>query len=132
MNSNENEKKANLVPRMERCARYLISDPAQYRGHWRDLKPDARELRLEIGCGKGSFTVETAAAHPEVLFVAVERVADCLLLAMEKVMARGLDNVVFVCDDAARLGRCLPLARWTGCTSTSATPGPAKSTPNGG
>lgn len=35
--------------------------------------------------------------------MAVERVPDCLLLAMEKVMARGLNNVVFVCDDAARL-----------------------------
>ncbi|MEG0598423.1 MAG: tRNA (guanosine(46)-N7)-methyltransferase TrmB, partial [Oscillospiraceae bacterium] len=36
--------------------------------------PNAKELRLEIGCGKGRFTCETAKLNPEVLFVAIERV----------------------------------------------------------
>ena len=96
-------KKKNLIPRMERCAAVQEKDPCAMRGHWRDrLTPDC-PLCVEIGCGKGRFTVETAAAHPEALFVAVERVPDCLLLAMEKGMAQALTNVVFVCDDAARL-----------------------------
>ena len=34
-------KKPNLVPRMERCARFLIQAPEEQRGHWRELKPDA-------------------------------------------------------------------------------------------
>lgn len=96
-------KKKNLGPRMERVAALLEPSPAQRRGDWRSYKPDCSALWLELGCGKGTFTVETAAAHPEVLYVAVERVADCLLLAMEKAQARGLDNVLFICDDAARL-----------------------------
>ena len=96
-------RKKNRIPRMERCAAIQEKQPYDMPGRWRErLTPDC-PLYLEIGCGKGTFTVETAAAHPEVLFVAVERVPDCLLLAMEKVMARGLRNVVFVCDDAARL-----------------------------
>ena len=96
-------KKKNLIPRMERCAAVQEKNPYAMRGHWRDrLRPDC-PLWVEIGCGKGRFTVETAAANPDTLFVAVERVPDCLLLAMEKGMARALDNVVFVCDDAARL-----------------------------
>lgn len=96
-------KKKNLIPRMERCAAVQEKDPYAMRGRWREwLTPDC-ELCLEIGCGKGTFTVETAAAHPERLFVAVERVADCLLLAMEKGMRKELRNVVFVCDDAAQL-----------------------------
>ena len=49
-------KKKNLVPRMERCAAQLIRDPYEHRGHWRDLMPQARELRGELGCGKGRFT----------------------------------------------------------------------------
>ena len=96
-------KKKNLIPRMERVAALQEKDPYARRGSWRSWKPDCTQLRLEIGCGKGTFTVETAAANPDVLFVAVERVADCILLAMEKAQARGLTNVVFVCDDAARL-----------------------------
>lgn len=97
-------KKKNLIPRMERCATLQEKNPYEMRGRWRErLTPDC-QLHVEIGCGKGRFTVEMAAAHPEVLFVAVERVPDCLLLAMEKVLASGLQNVVFVCEDAARLG----------------------------
>lgn len=96
-------KKPNLVPRMERCARYLISDPAQYRGHWRDLKPDARELRLEIGCGKGRFSAETAQQNPDVLYIALERVPDAMVIAMERSMEKGLDNIFFIDGDAALL-----------------------------
>ena len=96
-------KKPNLVPRMERCARYLISDPAQYRGHWRELKPDARELRLEIGCGKGRFSAETAQQNPDVLYIALERVPDAMVIAMERSMEKGLDNIFFIDGDAALL-----------------------------
>lgn len=96
-------KKKNLIPRMERCAAIQEKNPYEMRGRWREWLTPECELCLEIGCGKGAFTVETAAAHPDRLFVAVERVADCLLLAMERGMNRELHNVVFVCDDAARL-----------------------------
>ena len=75
-------KKANLVPRMERCSEFLVSSPIEYRGHWRDLKPDAQELRLELGCGKGRFTAETAQQNPQVLYIAVERVPDAMIVAM--------------------------------------------------
>ena len=60
-------KKPNLIPRMERCAAYQVKEPESWRGRWRErLTPDC-ELRLELGCGKGRFTCETAAQEPEVL-----------------------------------------------------------------
>ena len=96
-------KKKNLVPRMERCAAVHVQDGFLLRGNWRSLLPGARELRLELGCGKGRFTVETAAAEPEVLFIAIERVADALVVAMERAVAAGLKNVFFVVGDAAAL-----------------------------
>ena len=96
-------KKKNLVPSMERCAAVHVEDGFFMRGHWRDLLPGATELRVELGCGKGRFTVETAAAEPEVLFIAIERVADALVVAMERAMAAGLKNVFFVVGDAAAL-----------------------------
>ena len=96
-------KKVNLLARMERCAQYLIQAPEEYRGHWRDLKPDAAELRLELGCGKGRFTAETAAANPDVLYIALERVPDAMIIAMERVQEKGLNNVFFIDGDAAQL-----------------------------
>ena len=96
-------KKKNLIPRMERCAAYLIADPYDRRGFWRALLPEARELRVELGCGKGRFTVETAKAEPDVLFVAVERVPDAMVVAMERAAREELRNVFFVDADVNQL-----------------------------
>lgn len=96
-------KKPNLIPRMERCAQFLISDPFAQKGHWKELKPDATALWLELGCGKGRFTAETARQNPDVLYIAVERVPDAMIIAMERVAAFGLTNVFFVDGDAALL-----------------------------
>lgn len=59
-------KKKNLLPRMEACSSLLVADPRALRGRWRELLPDARELRVELGCGKGRFTVDTALSEPDV------------------------------------------------------------------
>lgn len=88
---------------MERCEAYRIKDPCDRRGQWRALMPAARELRVELGCGKGRFTVETAKAEPDVLFIAVERVADAMVVAMERAAREGLRNVFFVDADVNRL-----------------------------
>ena len=96
-------KKPNLIPRMERCAEYLITDPEAWRGRWREKLSPNCALRLELGCGKGRFTCETAAAEPDVLFVAVERVPDAMVIAMERAKAVGLANVFFIDADVARL-----------------------------
>lgn len=96
-------KKKNLGPRLERCGELLISSPEQLRGNWRARLNPGCQLRVELGCGKGRFTAETALANPDVLFVAVERVADAMVIAMERVKSAELTNVLFVIGDAARL-----------------------------
>ncbi len=96
-------KRNNLEPRMEACAAIWLRDAKALRGKWRTLMPEARELRLEIGCGKGKFTVETAAAEPDVLLIAVERVQEAMLLGMERALEMGLKNVYFLSLDAAQI-----------------------------
>lgn len=98
-------KKKNLLPRMDACGALLVRDPQTERGCWRERKPGAIRLRLELGCGKGRFTAETAAAHPDDLYVAVERVPDAMVIAMERCRALGLTNVFFIDGDAAALDR---------------------------
>ena len=93
----------NLAPRMEACEAVWIHEPQALRGNWRSLMPGCRELRVEVGCGKGKFTVETAEAEPDVLLIAIERVQDALVLAMEAAIQKGLKNVFFVSLDAANI-----------------------------
>lgn len=96
-------KKKNLIPRMDRCGDRLIRDPYEHPGKWRELMPEARELRLELGCGKGRFTAGIAAAEPDVLFIAVEMVPDAMVVAMERCVNAGLTNVFFVDANADQL-----------------------------
>lgn len=88
---------------MQACERVWIHEPQSLRGNWRSLMPGCRELRVEVGCGKGKFTVETAQSEPDVLLIAIERVQDALVLAMESAMRLELKNVFFVSLDAANI-----------------------------
>jgi tRNA (guanine-N7-)-methyltransferase len=96
-------KRQNLAPRMAACESVWLRDAQKLRGNWRSLMPQARALYLEVGCGKGKFTVETAAANPEVLIIAVERVQEAMILAMEKALEMNLKNVFFLSMDASAL-----------------------------
>ena len=113
-------KKKNLAPRMETCGALLVTDPAAEKGRWREHKPDAVRLRLELGCGKGRFTAETAAAHPEDLYVAIERVPDAMVIAMERCRDLGLSNVFLSTVTPPRWSGTLPPVRWTSSISISA------------
>ena len=94
-------KKIHLEPRMEACAAWQVADPKAMQGRWRDLCPGCTALWVEIGCGKGKFTVETAKENPNVLVVAVERCREAMVMAMEKAREMDLHNVFFVDLDVA-------------------------------
>ena len=96
-------KKPNLVPRMERCAATLITDPEALRGHWLEHFPGHQALQLELGCGKGRFTADTAEQNPRELLVALEKVADVMVMAMERCCDKNLENVRFIDGDALAL-----------------------------
>ena len=96
-------KMKNLDSRMAACAALRIEDPAARRGAWRSLKPDCTALWVEVGCGKGKFTAETAEANPDVLLIAVERCREAMVVAMEKAKAMKLTNVFYIDMDVANI-----------------------------
>ena len=97
-------KRPNTKPRMERCESVWIKEPKELQGKWIEtLMPEAKELHLEVGCGKGKFTVETAKQNPEVLLIAIEKVPDALVVAMELARNEGVKNVYFISEDATEL-----------------------------
>lgn len=96
-------KRHNLDSRMENCAGLLVSEPESVKGNWKNSFIPAREVHLELGCGKGRFTVDTASAMPDVMLAAIEKVPDAMIIAMERTRDRGLENVRFIDGDAAKL-----------------------------
>jgi tRNA (guanine-N7-)-methyltransferase len=53
-------------------------------------------VHLEIGCGKGKFVVEMAKLYHNINFVAVEKVSNVIIDAVEQVVKEGLKNVYFL------------------------------------
>ena len=96
-------KKPNLIPRMEKCAKVQIMEPETLRGQWKSTFPGFQQLHVELGCGKGRFTANTAEANPENFLVAIEKVPDAMVVAMERVCDMGLNNVRFMDRDVVLL-----------------------------
>lgn len=96
-------KKKNLAARMERAASVLMENHKDLRGSWLNAFPGYDKLYIELGCGKGTFTVNTAKALPDVLYIAIERVKDAMVMAMEKACAQELKNIRFIDMDAVLL-----------------------------
>ena len=96
-------KKPNLLPRLEKAAAVMIREPEELMGHWRELYPSCEMLCVELGCGKGRFTADTAEQNPGMLLIAVEKVPDAMVVGMERVMERGLENVRFMDRDVLNL-----------------------------
>ncbi len=63
---------------------------------------DSRELRIEIGTGKGDFIIGTARKYPNVNFIGIEKYPSVLVRALEKIEDIP-DNLRFMCIDAKNI-----------------------------
>lgn len=55
-----------------------------------------RELFVELGCGKGAFVTGLSERYPSAALLAVEKVTDVAMMAMEKADRAGCKNVRFL------------------------------------
>jgi len=67
-----------------------------------------QKLFLEIGCGKGAFVTELSRRNPDACILAVERVQDVLMMAMEKAEREGCTNIAFLNENADNVDAFLP------------------------
>ena len=98
-------RKKNRDSRFENCLEYVAQTPEENKGKWRELfnKSDNATLHVEIGCGKGGFITELAKRNPDTCYVAMEKCLDALILALEKIKAQDIKNVICICGDAENL-----------------------------
>ncbi|MBR3932605.1 MAG: tRNA (guanosine(46)-N7)-methyltransferase TrmB [Clostridia bacterium] len=93
-------KKKHQAERLENCSDIIIEDITQFSSDIKAVFADDKPLRMEIGCGKGAFILETARRNPDINFIAVEKNLNVLVLAAEKIKNANLTNVRFVAGDA--------------------------------
>ncbi len=105
-------KKKHGAERIEACSELLIKDITSLCDGLGGVFPRDLEVHLEIGCGKGDFAVGMAKKHPNINFIAMEKVADVCCIALEKAIEtkgdRAEDNLRFIIGDARTLELSFP------------------------
>ena len=101
-----------LEERLAACASNVEPQPKSRAGQWRLWAPDGARrsdsyasVVLDLGCGKGEYTVECAAANPNVLFVGLDVDGVCVMRAAERAISAGVENAVFALHDDSDLSQ---------------------------
>jgi tRNA (guanine-N7-)-methyltransferase len=72
---------------------------------WRDIFGNDAPVEVDIGCGKGRFLMESAAARPRNNFLGIEKAGRPFRLCRERVAKRCLPNVRILRADAHEVVR---------------------------
>ncbi|MDD5788320.1 MAG: tRNA (guanosine(46)-N7)-methyltransferase TrmB, partial [Bacteroidales bacterium] len=69
----------------------------EMKGHWREMFfHNNNPIVLELGCGKGEYTVELARIFPEVNFIGVDIKGARMWTGATQALQENLDNVAFL------------------------------------
>lgn len=100
-----------LEERLERYADAIEVHPASYRGRWADacwplsVEGSFDEVRVDLGCGKGAFIVESARRNPQVLYIGIDAEPLCMAYAAQHIVEANVRNAVVVPARADALTR---------------------------
>ncbi len=64
-------------------AKCLVRDPSNYQGRWKSVL-DTKELHVEIGCGKGNYSLNMSKLYREQAYVAIEKNESAAGIAAKK------------------------------------------------
>jgi tRNA (guanine-N7-)-methyltransferase len=81
-------------------SQYLIKNPEEYIGKWRELFNNDNPIYIEIGMGKGKFIIENAIKYPNINFIGIEKFDSVIVRAIEKIEEEKLDNLKLIRMDA--------------------------------
>ncbi len=100
-------KKRNGEQRITNCSQFLAPEKEKILADACVPFEKNAPVCLEIGCGKGAFICENAKRYPELNFYAMEKVRDCMVIALEKAVAADegdiIKNLRFIIGDAETL-----------------------------
>ena len=63
---------------------YVIDNPKEYKGRWKEIFHNVNPIRIEIGMGKGRFIIEMAEKNPAVNYIGIEMYSSVLVRCVQK------------------------------------------------
>jgi tRNA (guanine-N7-)-methyltransferase len=89
--------------KIQQYPQFVIPDPDEHKGKWREVFGNDKPIHLEIGTGKGQFIVGIAQLHPDINFIGIELQESVIVSALDKVIEADLPNVKLLNVNANRL-----------------------------
>ena len=79
---------------------YVIHNPNEYKGHFKDLFNNSNPIHIEIGMGKGNFIIENAIKYPNINFIGIEKYDSVMVKAIRRLEELELPNLRLIRMDA--------------------------------
>lgn len=102
------------------------SQPPRTRNAGAARRAPYERVVLDLGCGKGEYTVACAAGRPDTLFVGLDVEGVCVMRGAERALAEGVPNAVFVWADDPDLATLFAPGEVDGILMNFPTPFPKK------
>lgn len=85
------------------ASEYVIHNPEEYKGKWRELFKNNNPIHIEIGMGKGKFIQTLAQNNPNINYIGIEKYSSVLIRAIGKRNELNIDNLYFIRMDAEEI-----------------------------
>lgn len=82
---------------------YVVQEPQEKKGRWKEVFGNDRPVQIEIGMGKGKFLHTLAKENPDINYIGIEKYSSVLLRAIQKMEEDELANLKFIRMDAEEI-----------------------------
>ena len=81
-------------------SKYIILNPEENKGKWKNVFGNDKPIHIEIGMGKGDFIIGMAKNNPNINFIGIEMYDSVIVKAVQKLENEELDNLKLIRMDA--------------------------------
>lgn len=85
------------------ASKYVILNPTEYKGKYKEIFGNSNPIKIEIGMGKGTFIYNNALRYPEVNFIGIEKFDSVIARAIQKIEDTDLPNLKLIRMDALNI-----------------------------
>lgn len=97
-----NVKNANIIVEN---SKYIIKNPEDYIGKYKELFNNDNKINIEIGMGKGDYIIGMAKMYPNINFIGIEKYESVIVRAIEKLEKEELPNLKLIRMDALNIDK---------------------------
>ncbi|WP_088013563.1 tRNA (guanosine(46)-N7)-methyltransferase TrmB [Gottfriedia acidiceleris] len=95
--------KPGAADQVKQNAHYVIPNPSEQKGKWKEIFQNDQPIHIEVGTGRGRFMVGMAKANPHINYIGIEKYTSVISDALDKLIEAEVPNLKLLNVDAQKL-----------------------------